>query len=71
MFGKKNEIEIKIDGMHCERCAARVKDALEGLGCRASVSLGDGKAKVKAPAAVTAEKIVETVNALGYTATLV
>ncbi len=71
MFGKKKEIELKIDGMHCDRCVARVKDALEALGCRATVSLGEGMAKVKAPEAVSSEKIVEAVSALGFTATVV
>ena len=47
MFGKKNEIEVKIDGMHCEHCVGRVTNALEALGCRAHVSLAEGKAKIK------------------------
>ncbi|MBR6915382.1 MAG: cation transporter [Clostridia bacterium] len=66
MFGKKNEITLSVGGMQCERCAARVKDALEAIGCRANVSLADGTAKIKYPAAVTREKLVETVEALGF-----
>ena len=71
MFGKKKEIELKIEGMHCERCAARVKDAIEALGCRASVSLESGIAKVRIPDSVSPEKVAETVTASGYTATAI
>ncbi|MBQ7475404.1 MAG: cation transporter [Clostridia bacterium] len=68
MFGKKKEITLSIEGMRCERCAARVKDAFEKIGCRAAVSLGDGTAKVRCPADLPEETLTGAVEALGFTA---
>lgn len=68
MFGKKKETVLRIDGMHCERCAARVRDALEAKGFHASVSLADGEAKVKHPDSVSPDAVAAVVNALGYSA---
>ena len=69
LFGKKKEVELKIGGMHCEKCVARVTDALAALGCKADVSLADGLAKVKCPASLPVDKLIGAVSALGYTAT--
>ena len=66
MLGKKNEIEVKIGGMQCEHCAARVKGALEELGCTAHVSLAEGKAKVKYPRSVTEDAILGAIRAVGF-----
>ncbi len=67
MFGKKKEIEVKIDGMHCEHCTARVTGVLEALGCRAHVSLADGKAKIKCPESVSTEAILDAIRSAGFT----
>ena len=67
MFGKKKEIEVKIDGMRCEHCVGRVTGALEALGCRADVSLADGKAKIKYPETVSVEAILDAIRAVGFT----
>ncbi|MBQ3900661.1 MAG: cation transporter [Clostridia bacterium] len=68
LFGKKKDVELKIDGMHCEKCVARVTDALKALGCKADVSLAEGLAKVKCPAKIPVDKLIEAVSALGFTA---
>lgn len=39
---------IRIEGMMCEHCVRAVKNALEGLGATAEVSLADGTAIVEA-----------------------
>lgn len=70
LFGKKKDVELKIDGMHCEKCVARVTDALKALGCKADVSLAEGLAKVKCPEKISVDKLVEAVSALGFTATV-
>ena len=66
MFNKKYEIEVKVDGMRCEHCVGRVTGALEALGCRAHVSLADGKAKVKYPGTVSVEAILDAIRAVGF-----
>lgn len=33
---------IKISGMHCSHCVARIEKALTGLGCKPSVDLKKG-----------------------------
>ena len=66
MFNKKNEIEVKIDGMRCEHCVGRVTNALEALGCRARVSLAEGKAKIKYPGTVSVEAILDAIRAVGF-----
>ncbi|MBR3990856.1 MAG: cation transporter [Clostridia bacterium] len=70
LFGKKKDVDLRIDGMHCEKCVARVTDALKALGCKADVSLAEGLAKVKCPAKIPVDKLIEAVSALGYTATV-
>ena len=70
LFGKKKEVELKIDGMHCEKCVARVTEALKSLGCKADVSLSEGLAKVKCPEKLSVDKLIEAVSALGFTATV-
>lgn len=70
MFGKKNEIEVKIGGMHCEHCVGRVTGALEALGCRAKVSLADGCAKIRYPESVTVDAILEAIRSAGFNASV-
>lgn len=31
LFSKKETVKLDVKGMHCEKCVARVKDALEGV----------------------------------------
>ena len=66
MLGKKKEIVVKVDGMHCEHCAARVTSVLEALGCRAHVSLAEGKAKIRCPESVSTEAILDAIRSAGF-----
>lgn len=64
-------IELDIEGMTCASCVNRVERKLGKLeGVEASVNLPLESAHVTAPATVTDQQIVDTVNATGYKATV-
>ena len=54
LFDIKPEIRIRVEGMHCPKCVARVKDALEAVDgvLKAEVSLEEGSAVVSGNADV-------------------
>ena len=63
--------ELRIGGMTCASCAARVEKKLNRLdGVTATVNYATEKAKVRVADGVTVEDLVATVLATGYTATL-
>lgn len=67
MFGKIN-YTMKIEGMSCTHCSARVKTALESLrGVNADVSLEDKTARVKCPSSTKAETLEKAVSDVGFT----
>ena len=66
-------IELKIDGMTCEHCTARVEKALseiEGV-ANVSVDLDGGSASVEAGPEVSAADLVASVERTGYDASVV
>ena len=67
MFGK-NKITMKIEGMMCGHCEARVKQTLEGVKgvAKAEVSHVKGTAIVTLNGDVSAEALKEAVEAQGY-----
>ena len=68
MFNKKI-IEIKIDGMHCEHCANKVKDILEEKNDIKNVKLDlkKGIAKLKVEDKnIDLKDIENSINELGY-----
>ena len=59
---------MKINGMSCTHCSARVKTALESLrGVSAKVSLEEKTAHIKCPASTTAETLEKAVTDVGFT----
>ena len=67
MFGKIN-YTMKIEGMSCTHCSARVKTALESLrGVSAKISLEEKTASIKCPAKTTAEELSKAVADVGFT----
>jgi len=66
-----DELELAIGGMTCASCAMRVEKKLNKLdGVTASVNYATEKAKVTFPHGVDPQRLVETVEAAGYTAAL-
>ena len=64
-------IELDVQGMTCASCAARIEKKLSKLdGVQASVNYATEKAHVVAPAGLTADDLIATVQAAGYDAAL-
>ena len=61
--------EIKVDGMHCMHCAARVKKASESVMnvSNADVDLEAGKATITHENA-DMNAVIDAINALGFSA---
>ena len=66
-----HQLELSISGMTCASCAARIERKLNKLdGVTATVNFATEKARVTFPSSVTAEDLLTTVAAAGYTARL-
>ncbi len=64
-------IELDVQGMTCASCAARIEKKLGKLdGVQASVNYATEKAHVVAPAELSADDLIATVQAAGYGAAL-
>ncbi len=60
-------LSLKIGGMSCGHCVARVQKALSGLAGVEVETVGVGSAKlVYDPEQVTPERIVEAVDRIGF-----
>ncbi len=57
---------IKIEGMHCTHCVARVENALKALGLTVSVDLESGVATIDGADMPDAAVIQNTVEDLGF-----
>ena len=66
LFKSTSETTLKVTGMHCQKCVARVKDALENVDgvMSAEVSLEEEKAVVTG--SVDTASLVEAVVALDF-----
>lgn len=56
---------IKVEGMHCEHCSARVKKAVEALGLECDVDLSKGEVTVTGEN-LDEKKITDTIEVLGF-----
>ena len=64
-------VDLQIDGMTCASCAARIEKKLNRLeGVTASVNYATEQAHVTASSEVSDDRLVQTVEALGYGASL-
>ena len=61
--------EIKIDGMHCEHCAAKVESALTSLDGVKKVKVKLEKGIAKLDGDVTDEAVKTAVSEAGFTVT--
>lgn len=60
------ELNIKIQGMHCQNCVKAVTKALTGLGAQAEVNLKAGEAKAVFSEKVAEEKVRDAIEDLGF-----
>lgn len=69
MFGHKNKIIIKVDGMHCEHCAKKVSDAIVKLddSYKVKVDLKSGEVTITSKKSVDISNVKENVNETGFT----
>ncbi len=67
----RTSIDLEIDGMTCASCAARIERKLSRLdGVSASVNYATNRALVLAPAGISAQDLVKTVEQAGYGASV-
>ncbi len=67
MFGKVN-YTMKINGMSCAHCSARVKTALESIrGVSAKISLEEKAARIKCPLSTDTDALLKAVTDAGFT----
>lgn len=69
MFGKKNKIIIKVDGMHCEHCSKKVTDAILKVddNAKVKVDLKSGEVTITSKNSVDIGNVKENVNKTGFT----
>ena len=70
LFGNAQEIQLKVEGMHCLKCVARVKEALENVDgvASAEVVLEPGSATVTGTA--DADALIAAIEAIEFKASL-
>ena len=66
LFGKKKKLTLKIGGMHCEKCVAKVEAALKAIGAKADIDLKLGRAAITCPEKLDPAEIKKAVEALGF-----
>jgi len=66
LFEKKKKLTLKIDGMHCEKCSAKVDAALMAARAKAEVDLKLGRAAVTCPEKIADDVLVKAVEACGF-----
>ena len=69
MFGHKNKIIIKVDGMRCEHCAKKVSDAIVKLddSYKVKVDLKSGEVTITSKNTIDIDNVKENVNKTGFT----
>ncbi len=70
LFEKKKTVTLKVEGMHCMHCVAKVEKALKEMGGKAEVSLEEGKAVVVCPESTKEADLAATVTKAGFPATV-
>ncbi len=69
-MGNANEHLLKLSGLRCTNCANTARKALERIpGVHAEVNFATEEAVVQAPASVTVDALIQSIEAAGYGAT--
>lgn len=71
LFGSMETFELKVTGMHCQKCVARVKEALEGVEGVAKVSVDLDAEHATVEGTPNAQALVDAVKAIDFGAELV
>lgn len=69
MFGYKNKMIIKVEGMSCEHCAKKVCEAIMNTDnkCKVKVNLKNGEVTISSKNPVDIDNVKENVNKAGFT----
>lgn len=71
LFSKKEVVNLDVTGMHCEKCVARVTEALEGVEGVTGVEVRlEGNAATVEGHGFEADALVAAVEAVGFGAAL-
>jgi len=70
LFEKKKKLTLKIEGLHCMKCVAKVEAALKAIGAKADIDLKLGRAAITCPAKLENEALIKAVADCGFTATV-
>ncbi len=65
-FLKKKTYNVKLDGLHCEKCIAKVQTALKALGGKADIDLKLGEVKITIPEKIDFDTIKKAIEGLGF-----
>ena len=68
LFSKDVKTTVKIEGMHCEHCAMKVKNALEALEVvsKAKVNLKEKEAVVSSKNELDNEAVKKAISEVGF-----
>ena len=71
LFSKKETVKLDVTGMHCEKCVARVKEALENVEgvTSAEVSLEENAATVEGHG-FASDSLVDAIVEVGFGASV-
>ena len=71
LFSKKETVTLDVKGMHCEKCVARVTEALQGVDgvTSATVSLADESAVAEGHG-IEKDQLVAAVQEAGFEAAI-
>ena len=70
LFKETKTISLHVGGMHCQKCVARVKDALEAVDGVTSATVDLEKESAVVEGCAEADKLIAAVQALDFTAEL-
>ena len=65
-FLKKATYNVKLDGLHCEKCIEKVQNALKSLGGKLDFDLKLGEGKITIPENIDFDTIKKAIEALGF-----
>lgn len=68
MIFKKHEATIKVDGMHCPKCVARITEALKKIDGikKVSISLDEKSVSMISKTEIPLDTVKATVEGLGF-----
>lgn len=68
LFKEMSETTLHVDGMHCQKCVARVKNALESVDGVTSVEVSLENERAVVQGCAQTQALIDAVRAIGFTA---